>query len=99
MKTVLCGQFLLLLLLSSGVFSEEVTNALPQTGGNRAFAMGGTYIASNQGINALFGNPAGLAISNTSEVIIGYYWQIHKTMQFDDQYYLRWNMVRGCILG
>jgi hypothetical protein len=76
------------LLLFSTVFSEEVTNALPQTGSNRA---GGTYIAYNEGVNALFGNPAGLSTNNKTEIIIGYYWQIHKTSQFDDKYYSRWN--------
>ena len=73
----------------SSVISEEMINALPQTGGSREFAMGGTYIAFNQGINALFGNPAGLPDNNTFEIILGNYWQIYKTSQFDDEYYLR----------
>ncbi len=76
----------------SSVISEEIINALPQTGGSREFAMGGTYIACNQGIYALFGNPAGLPANNTVEIILGNYWQIYKNSQFDDEYYLRsWN--------
>ncbi len=76
----------------STVIPEEIINVLPQTGGNREFAMGGTYIAFNQGINALFGNPAGLTADNAVEIILGNYWQIHKTSQFDDEYYSRsWN--------
>jgi hypothetical protein len=92
MRIILHYQLILVLILISSVIPEEITNALPQIGGNQSFAMGGTYIAFNQGINALFGNPAGLPADNTVEFILGYYWQIHKNSQFDDAYYLRyWN--------
>jgi len=92
MRTIFYYQLLLVLILISPVIPEEITNALPQTGGSQSFAMGGTYIAFNQGIDALFGNPAGLPANNTVEFILGYYWQIHKNSQFDDEYYSRyWN--------
>lgn len=92
MRIILHCQLLLVLILISSVIPEEITNVLPQTGGNQSFAMGGTYIAFNQGIDALFGNPAGLPGDNNLEFIFGYYWQIHKNSQFDDEYYLRyWN--------
>lgn len=92
MRTIFHYQLLLVLILISPVIPEEITNTLPQTGGIQSFAMGGTYIAFNQGIDALFGNPAGLPANNTVEFILGYYWQIHKNSQFDDEYYSRyWN--------
>jgi len=84
-------RLLFVLFFWSPLFSEEIANALPQAGSNRAFAMGGTYIACNKGINALFGNPAGLSTNNNTEIIIGYFWQVHKISQFDDQYYSGWN--------
>ena len=81
----------LLLFISSGL-CEDVVSALPQTGGNRAFAMGGTYIASNQGINALYGNPAGLTTDNGFEFVVSGCWQPYKKNQFEDKYYTRyWN--------
>lgn len=83
---------LFLLLFISSSLCEDVVSALPQTGGNRAFAMGGTYIASNKGINALYGNPAGLTMNNGFEFVISGYWQIYKKNQFEDNYYTRyWN--------
>jgi hypothetical protein len=88
-RTIVHFRFPFLLLLISTIFSEEVTNALPQTGSIRAFAMGGTYIAYDAGINALFGNPAGLPASNNVEIIVGYDWQMYKNSQFNDQYYYR----------
>lgn len=92
MRTIFHYQLLLVLILISSVVPEEITNALPQTGGSQSSAMGGSYIAFNQGIDALFGNPAGLPANNTVEFMLGYYWQIHKNSQFDDDYYLRyWN--------
>lgn len=87
-------RFLLLFLwlFISSSLCEDVVSALPQTGGNRAFAMGGTYIASNKGINALYGNPAGLTTENRFEFVISSYWQIYKKNQFEDNYYTRyWN--------
>ena len=79
----------LLLFISSGL-CEEVISALPQTGGNRAFAMGGTYIASNKGINALYGNPAGLTTDNGFEFVASSYWQTYKKQQFETDYYSRY---------
>ncbi|NQT24069.1 hypothetical protein HQ585_01810 [candidate division KSB1 bacterium] len=75
------------LMLSSTGFSEEPTHAIPQTGSHRSFAMGGAYLAFDTGINALYGNPAGLAKSSQAEIIIGHYWQVYKTMQYEDAYY------------
>jgi len=49
------AQFLLLYLWLSiiSLQAEDIMTALPHTGGSRAFAMGGSYIAYNKGINAL----------------------------------------------
>ena len=91
MNKTLTIQFLVLFLwlFISSALSEDIVTALPQTGGNRAFAIGGTYIAFNQGINALYGNPAGLTTDNRIEIIIGGYWQLYKKMQYEDAYYNR----------
>lgn len=67
--------------------AEEVTRAIPRTGSHRAFAMGGAFIAFDTGVNALYGNPAGLAEGGEAEIFIGHHWQVHKTMQYEDDYY------------
>lgn len=93
-KQILQFEIALWFLIFSAGLSEEVTQALPQTGSHRAFAMGGTFIAFDTGVNALFGNPAGLPDGHCCEILIGHYWQIHKTMQFKDSYYSMWNGSR-----
>jgi len=58
-----------LLLLGQVCWGQELT--APQTGGTRAFSMGGVYTATNQGIDALSGNPGGLALLDSAQFLVG----------------------------
>ena len=59
----------MLLLLGQVCWGQEI--GAPQTGGTRAFSMGGVYTATNRGIDALSGNPGGLALLENAQFLVG----------------------------
>ena len=65
----------------------EALDAAPKTGGTRALSMGGVYIATNQGIDALSGNPGGLALLDGIQISVTGSVQIYGKSDFDDTYY------------
>ncbi len=61
----------------------EAIDAVPKTGGTRSLSMGGITIATNQGVEALNGNPGGLALLNGIQISIGGSIQIFGKSDFD----------------
>ncbi len=65
----------------------------PQTGGTRAVAMGGAYSAVNAGIDALYGNPAGLVKLDQAQFLGGGRLRFTGSSKYEDSYYEDENFV------
>ena len=78
------------ILISSICFSQnpaEPTDAAPQIVSTRSLSMGGVYIATNQGIDALNGNPGGLALVTTAQVSKGARVRLYGKSDFKKEFY------------
>lgn len=65
----------------------QAIDAAPQIGGTRAFSMGGVYIATSQGIEALSGNPGGLARIDGIEISLQGSAQLFRKSDAEEEYY------------
>ncbi len=84
MKKIVC----LVLILSSLCLAQgfDFMNSAVK-GGTRSFAMGGCFTAIDYGIDAMLGNPAGLAGMNSSEILLNGRMIVVGDMGFDDDFY------------
>jgi len=77
--------FLVQIVWSQG--NQEAIDAAPKAGGTRAHSMGGVTIATNHGIDALYGNPGGLAIIKGLQISISGLGQISGASYFEEMFY------------
>ena len=59
----------------------------PQFGGTSTFSMGGVYTSTNQGVEALSGNPAGLALLDGAQFLVGGRLGVTGKICYEDDYY------------
>ena len=88
--------FLMLVLWSVSCLAQTALNfelslyhtiAAPTLGSTRSFAMGGVFSATNSGVEALTGNPAGLVFCNGSQILASARMRMSGNDGADSDYY------------